>query len=65
MNTVEFYNLLEKKADSRANCWMISGYTIYWNGKIWSIGVNKTGDLYHSKEPWSLAFIKELLDLKE
>lgn len=65
MNTVKFYNLLEQKADSRTNCWLIAGYTIYWNGKIWSIGVNKTGDLFHSKEPWTLPFVKELLELKE
>lgn len=63
MNHKIFFHLLEQKTISRETCWEIACHTINFNGKIWTFGNNKTGEVFHSQEPWTLEKVRELLNL--
>ena len=63
MNHKMFFNLLEQKAISRQTSWQIENHTINFNGKIWTFGNHKTGEVFHSQEPWTLEKVRELLNL--
>ena len=64
MNHAEFYHLLEAKAPkSQPSGWYFPEQVFHFNGKIWTIGTPATGEVIHTKEPWTLGLVRQLLDI--
>lgn len=64
MTHADFYNLLEAKAPrSQPSGWYFPEQVFHFNGRIWTIGMVKTGEVIHSEKPWTLGLVRELLAL--
>lgn len=64
MNHADFYHLLEAKAPkSQPSGWYFPEQVFHFNGKIWTICTPQSGEVIHTKEPWTLGFVRKLLAL--